>query len=155
MEYFKHKTLSIYIWLMIATWPLLYTLLTPVNNAIITFIAYMADLVVHVNKTRKMVYSEYSLVKGTKPNTFMVHMWLIFVIILKLITMTCAWTGLIGMHVYSPLYGWNNKNRVVMIYISFAIEILCNGIYNRCYKKWMISYNVISTDDAEVFPLRE
>ena len=153
MEYFKHKTLSIYIWLMIAAWPLMYILLSPVNNAIITFIAFMADFVVHVNKLRKMVYSEYKLIKGTQVTSVAVHIWLLFVISIKLVTMTCAWTALVGMHVYSPLYGWTNKNRVIMIYISFVLEIFCNGLYHRCYKKWIISYNVVSTDDAEIFPL--
>ena len=81
MEYFKHKTLSIYIWLMIAVWPLMYIFLSPVNNAIITFIAFMADFVVHVNKLRKMVYSEYKLIKGTQANSIGVHIWLLFVIL--------------------------------------------------------------------------
>ena len=117
MEYFKHKTLSIYIWLMIGSWPLMYIFLSPVNNAIITFIAFMADFVVHVNKLRKMVYSEYKLIKGTQANSIGVHVWLLFVIFIKLITMTCAWTALVGMHVYSPLYGWTNKNRVIMILV--------------------------------------
>ena len=138
---------------MVGVWPILYICLTPVNNAIITFIAYMADLVVHVNKLRKMVYSEYHLIKGIEAKSITVHIWLLFVIFLKILTMTCAWTALIGMHVYSPLYGWSNHSRVIMIYASFAIEMMSNAIYHRCYKKWIISYNVVSTDDAEIIPL--
>ena len=67
MDYFKHKTLSTFIWIAVFAWPFLHQTLSAPNHAILSFILYMADFVTFFNKNRMMVYSEYKLVKGQDP----------------------------------------------------------------------------------------
>ena len=66
MDYIKRKTLSIYLWCAIFIWPLIHYTISPANQAILTFIAFMCDFVVTLNKNRLMVYSEYKLIKSIK-----------------------------------------------------------------------------------------
>ena len=153
MEYFKHKTLSIYIWSAIFIWPFLHNTISPSNNAILTFIIMMADLVVSLNKNRKMIYAEYKLIKGKDADTLKVHAWLIFIISSKIMQVVCSWAALICLHHYSPIYDFDRRNRVIYFYIALISDTIGHGIYHRCYKKWIITYSPVSTNDTELATL--
>ena len=151
MEYVKHKTLSIYIWICIFIWPCIHGLLSPSNNAILTLIIMTGDIVVTLNKNRKSVYSEYYLVKGKEVDSIRGHTWLIFIICSRVLQKVCAWVALICIHNYSPIYGGVYiLNRILLFYICLILDILTDGIYKRCYKKWIVSDEPISTNDAEL-----
>ena len=152
MEYFKNKTLTLYIWLAIFTWPLLHYIISPANQAILTFIAFTSDSVVHLNKNRIMVYSEYKIV-NTNPNHVIsarVHCWLILVILCRLGNLWSTWVLVMTLHKFSPLITLEPKIHIVLIYICIVLNILFHGIYRRCYKKWIIQYEPVSTYDAEL-----
>lgn len=150
MDYFKHKTLTVYMWLAIFIWPFLHNTISPSNNAILTFIILMADFVVCLNRNRKMIYAEYKLVKGKDADTLKAHSWLIFIIVSRLLQIICGWVALICLHHYSPIYDFDRRNRVIYFYIALTADLITNGIYHRCYKKWIITYTPISTNDTEL-----
>jgi len=144
------KKIPFFISLIILIWPILFTYMSPANNSIVTFIFYMADSVTIINTNRKMVYSEYVLIKGIYPSTFKQHVWLISIVILRFIQMNCYWMLIMSIHIYSPLFSFRITHRLVIIYTSIVIYITFEAIYQRFYKKWIISYNVISTNDTEL-----
>ena len=151
MEYFKHKTLSIYIWLAIFLWPLLHYTVSPANQAILTFIAFMCDFVVTLNKNRLMVYAEYKLIKHVALITLRAHCWLLFIIFCRICQLMSTWLFIMCIHKFSPLIGTlDTKMTIILIYICIVLDIMLNGIYIRCYKKWIISYDVVSTYDTEL-----
>lgn len=151
MEYLKHKTLSIYLWISVFLWPVLHILLSVSNHAIISFIIFMADMVIILNKNRRMVYSEYYLVKGTHPADFKSHVWLIFIIFIRLLQQFGAWISLACIHIYSPIiYFPSASSRIAVFYFFIVLDIMTEGIYRRCYKKWIVQYQPISTNDTEL-----
>lgn len=151
MEYFKHKTLSIYLWLAIFVWPVIHYILSPSNHIIFSMLLFTADMVIILNKNRKMIYAEYELVKGTSPNSFASHAWLIFIIFIRVIQQFSAWVVLSCIHIYSPiLLPASARERMTIFYFFVVLDIFTEGIYHRCYKKWIISYQPISTNDTEL-----
>ena len=85
---------------------------------------------------RKMVYSEYVLIKGISPSTFKQHVWLITIVILRFIQMNCYWMLIMSIHIYSPLFSFKITHRLVIIYTSIIIYITLEAIYQRFYKKY-------------------
>ena len=151
MDYIKRKTLSIYLWCAIFIWPLIHYTISPANQAILTFIAFMCDFVVTLNKNRLMVYSEYKLIKSIKNISLSAHSWLLFIIFCKICQLVSTWLFIICIHQFSPLNGsLETKMTIIIIYICIVLDILLNGIYSRCYKKWIISYDAVSTYDTEL-----
>ena len=140
------KQISTPIAIVTFAWPIIFTYTAPANNAIITFIFYMFDLTITVNNARIMVYSEYKLLKGTDPSTFKTHMWLFSVILTKYMQLNCVWLIALSIHLYSPLY--THSHRFLLMYISMCIYMMLELTYQKCYKKWVISYGVLSTDDT-------
>jgi|APSaa5957512493_1039668.scaffolds.fasta_scaffold02154_9 hypothetical protein len=153
MEYLKHKTLSTFIWVAFFAWPFLHQTLSVPNHAILSFILYMADFVTFLNKNRKMVYSEYKLIKGADPQFLKTHLWLISILICRVIGQTTAWTAISAIHIFSPLYGFTLHGRLILLYTSMLFDILADGIYRRCYKKWVVHYDPVPlTNDTEILP---
>ena len=144
------KKIPFFLSIIILLWPILFTYMSPANNSIITFIFYMADIVTKTNDNRKMVYSEYSLLKGTLPTTAKQHAWLICIILIKIIQLNCYWCLIMSIHIYSPLFNFKITHRLFIIYTSIIVYIFFEGIYQRFYKKWIISYNIVSTNDTEL-----
>ena len=108
---------------------------------------------IELNKNRKMVYSEYKLVKGHDPKTLLTHLWLIFILGCRITGQTTAWTTMASIHIFSPLYGFTLHGRLLMLYTSVLLDILADGIYRRCYKKWVVQYDSMPlTNDTEVLP---
>jgi len=151
--YFKKisyfKKLSVFLAIAILIWPLMFTYLSPANLGIATFIIYMSDTVILVNKSRKMAYSEYKLIKGTDPTNLKSHCWLISVILIKLLQLNCHWVCAMSMHMYSPLFGLHIDHRLGLIYASIVCYIILDVIYIKCYKKWVTTYVSLSTNEAE------
>ena len=153
MDYLKHKTLSMFIWVAVFAWPLLHQFLSVPNHAILSFILYMADFVTFFNKNRMMVYSEYKLVKGHDPSSLMTHLWLISILVCRIIGQTTAWASMSAIHIFSPLYGFTLHGRAIVLYTSVLLDILADGIYRRCYKKWVVHYDALPlTNDTEILP---
>ncbi len=153
MDYLKHKTLSTFIWIAVFVWPLLHQFLSVPNHAILSFILFMADFVTFFNKNRIMVYSEYKLVKGKDPDSLWTHVWLISILGCRIIGQTSAWTTISAIHIFSPLYGLTLHGRFCLLYTSMLLDILADGIYRRCYKKWVVHYEAIPlTNDTEILP---
>ena len=153
MDYFKHKTLSTFIWIAVFAWPFLHQTLSAPNHAILSFILYMADFVTFFNKNRVMVYSEYKLVKGSEPSSLKTHLWLISIIVCRIVGQTSAWTSMSAIHIFSPLYGFTLHGRVIVLYTSVLLDILADGIYRRSYKRWVVHYDTIPlTNDTDILP---
>lgn len=144
------KKIPFFLSIIILIWPCIFVYTSPANNSIITFILYMSDIVTITNKNRKMVYNEYKLIKGTEPTTIKHHLWLISIIILKIVQTNCYWVLIMSIHIYSPIFNTKITRRLFMIYTSIILYILLEGIYQRIYKKWVITYNVVSTNDTEL-----
>lgn len=144
------KKIPFYLAITILILPLSFTYMSPANNSIITFILIMADIVTITNVNRKMVYSEYMLLKGNGPNTVKQHLWLVCVIMFKIIQLICLWTFTMSVHIYSPFFTFKISHRMFIIYTSIILYYLLEGVYFRMYKKWVITYNVVSTNDTEM-----
>lgn len=144
------KKIPFFLSIIILIWPCIFIYMSPANNYIITFILYMSDIVTITNRNRKMVYSEYKLIKGKEPITITHHIWLISIILLKIVQTNCYWTLIMSIHIYSPIFSTKITQRLFMIYTSIILYILLEGIYQRIYKKWVTLYNVVSTNDTEL-----
>ncbi len=134
---------------ILLTWPIL-SMFNHTNNIIITFIFYTADIVTRFNQQRKTIYAEYTLVIGNPPNTILAHLWILCVIVTKNIELTAIWVAASFVHIYSPLYDLTLVTRLLGFYISLLVLAISKGIYWRCYRKWAVSYTVLSTNDAEM-----
>lgn len=144
------KKIPFYLTITILILPLSFTYMSPANNSIITFILIMADIVTITNVNRKMVYLEYMLLKGNSPNTVKQHLWLVCVIMFKIIQLICLWTFTMSVHIYSPFFSFKISHRMFIIYTSIILYYLLEGVYFRMYKKWVITYNAVSTNDTEM-----
>jgi hypothetical protein len=139
-----------FLFCMFMSWPILFTYLSPANNSIITFIFYICDHLTVLKKNIKMVHSEYVLLNGHEPKALQVHIWLCFIVLIKIIQLNCCWIVAMAVHLYSPLFNIHINHRLVMIYFFIVLYYLMESLYIRYYKTWIVKYNVVSTNDAEV-----
>ena len=111
----------------------------------------MCDFVVTLNKNRIMVYSEYRLIKSIQNISLGAHGWLLFIIFCRICQLVSTWLFVMCVHKFSPIDGsMEPKRTIVVAYICIVLDIFFNGVYSRCYKKWIITYDTVSTYDTEL-----
>ena len=134
---------------MVVIWPVL-SYADHANAIILTFISFMADIVMYIKKYRDLVYSEFAVITGKYPTRVQEHIWLTFVISTRTMQIVSVWSGVICVHMFSPIYGAPIPTRVMGLYIATLFYVFCEAIYHKIYKKWAIGYCSVSTNDAEL-----
>ena len=138
---------SYYKYCIIFLWPIL-SFGNVATNIILTFILFMADMVTEFNKNRRMVYSEYNLVRGHYPKNTRANLWLAGVILTKSVQHICLWLILTSVHIFSPWYHIDLHIRAYALYSSLVLYFISRGVYERSYKKWVVQYSAVSTDET-------
>ena len=139
---------SYYKYGIVFIWPAL-AFVNVSTNIILTFIIFIADIIIDFNKNRRMVYSEYNLVRGHYPKNIRSNIWLASVIFTKTVQNVCIWSILTTVHIFSPLYYWELHARAYALYSSLVLYFIASGVYERSYRKWVVNYSTLSTDDTE------
>jgi len=139
---------SYYKYCIVFMWPLL-SFGNVSTNIILSFILFMADVVTDFNKNRRMVYSEYHLVRGHYPKNVRGNVWLACVIFTKTTQNICLWSMLTSVHIFSPWYNLGLHVRSYILYSSLVLYFISRGVYERSYKKWVVHYSALSTHDTE------
>ena len=138
---------SYYKYSIVFIWPIL-SFGNVTTNIILSFILLMADIVTDFNKNRRMVYSEYQLVQGHYPKHTSSNLWLACIIFTKTIQNLCLWSMLTSAHIFSPWYYVDLHVRAYLLYSSLVLYFISRGVYERSYKKWVVNYSTLSTDDT-------
>lgn len=126
-------------------WPLIY--MYPANNGILTLSFYVFDSMQVILKCNKMVQSEYILLTGSVPNTSKVKTWLYGIVLCKFLQNTAAWFFVASVHLYSPLF-----KHIYNVYLSAMLYAGTEYTYQTYYKKWVLTYGVILSDDTDLSP---
>ena len=138
-SYFKYSIIFI--------WPAL-SFGNVTTNIILTFMVFMADMVIDFNKDRRMVYSEYNLKRGHSPKNTRVNIWLTCIIFTKTLQNICVWSMLTSIHIFSPWYHIDLHIRAYILYSSLVVYFISRGVYERSYRKWVVNYSTLSTEDT-------
>jgi hypothetical protein len=149
MFMFKDVKFPLFLWYMVIIWPVLsYTDHT--NAIILTFISFTADVIMYIKKCKDMMYSEFTVITGKPSTLFREHVWLVSIIITRTIQMVSVWLSVVCVHMFSPIFGVPIHVRILGVYITILVHVLCKAIYHKVYKQWAITYCSVSTNDAEL-----